>query len=214
MIKTIDWQIDENKIGYLFINSPPANEMTSQFFKELVYLTKEVIREEEIRAIIISGKGRHFSSGANLDQLIGKIRDHLLLDKNGEVIEYPSFLTEEHKAFAFFSCLKIPVIAAITGVCIGSGFELALCARKRICGEGAVLGLPETTFGLMPGCGGIFLLPGLVGPGKALELILSGETFVADEGLKWGIVDKVLAKKEVIPYCVELALDISRKNKR
>jgi enoyl-CoA hydratase/carnithine racemase len=175
----------------------------------MIHLTKNVIKPEEVRAIIITGKGRHFSSGANLDQLIAKIKDGLVVDDAGELVKYPALLTEEHKAFYFFKNLNIPVIAAITGVCIGSGLELALCAHVRVCGEGSVLGLPETTFRLMPGCGGIFFMPALTGQGKTLELILSGDTFSVQDALEWGVIDKVVPKKEVLSYAAELALKLS-----
>jgi enoyl-CoA hydratase/carnithine racemase len=209
MSNILEYHVDEANIGFLYLNSPPSNEMTNRFFEELVYLTENVIKPDEVRAIIITGRGRHFSSGANLDQLISKIKDNIVLDEKGNIEKCPACLTEEHKAFYFFDNLKIPVIAAITGVCIGSGLELALCAHFRICGEGSVLGLPETSFGLMPGCGGIFFMPGLAGQGKALEIILTGETFSAQEALEWGVVDKVVPKKEVVSFAAEIALKIS-----
>jgi enoyl-CoA hydratase/carnithine racemase len=107
-------------------------------------------------------------------------------------------------AFSFFEQCTVPVVAAIRGVCLGSGLELALFCHARVCGAGAVLGLPESTFGLMPGCGGVYKMNSLAGRARTMELILSGASFSAEEALAWKIVDLIVPKKEVIARAIEV----------
>jgi len=157
-----------------------------------------------VSGIIVRGTGRHFSSGADLDDLISPVRRE---DSNRDGGESALFL-ENLRSFIFFEELRIPVIAAISGVCLGSGLELALFCHGRICGSGSVLGLPETGFGLMPGCGGIQKINAIAGRSRALELILSGASFTAEEALKWNIIDAIVPKKAVVAAAVKLIKSI------
>src|SRR4030043_612183 len=170
LFKTIDWKI-ENDIGHLVLNQPPANTMTRLFFDELVLATNEIIPQSSIKALIIYGSGRHFSAGADHIDLRNRIINNL---PSGYPDKLPKFLKETTRSFLFFEKLKIPSFAAIRGTCFGSAMELALYCKYRICAEGTVLGFPETSFGLMPGCGGSVKLPAIVGRAKAIELIVSG----------------------------------------
>ena len=120
-----------------------------------------------LKAIIISSRGRHFSSGANLEELLemvaadGERTDKIKKDGLRTTSE------RNYRSFLFFEQTEIPVIAAIRGVCIGSAFELALFAHFRFCGEDAVFGLPETTYNLIPGLGGIRKIVSLCGQAKS-----------------------------------------------
>jgi len=179
----------KNSIGYLVLIDEPENRMDSQFFEELNYLTKDVIPQSEVSAIIVHGKGRHFSSGAKLDELIEKIN----AEENGV-----DALSSNYQSFQFFDELQIPVIAAIRGVCIGSALELALHCHFRICSEDTLLGLPESTFGILPGAGGIPKMLEIVGMAKTIELVIKGNTFNAEDAQKWGLIDLVFSKKELL----------------
>jgi enoyl-CoA hydratase/carnithine racemase len=95
-------------------------------------------------------------------------------------------------------------------VCLGSALELALFCHARICGKGSVLGLPESGFGLVPGCGGIQMIQALAGRSRALELILSGSSFTAEEAFAWKIVDKIVAKKDIVDSAVKLIKNAGR----
>ncbi len=206
MFKVLNWHIKDH-IGFLEINNPPSNPMDSAFFEEFYWWRTEVVEKEDIKAVIIHGKGRHFSSGAVLDDLLGIIeRSHI---QDGHTDKISNFLNKNSKIFYSLKDLKIPVIAAIRGVCLGSAFELALCADYIVCGEKAVLGLPETTFGLIPGCTGTYILPKLVKKSLAIELILSGRTFSPIEAKKWGIVHKVTISKEVLNLATDIAKKVS-----
>lgn len=167
-------------------------------------LTLETIPRSGVTGIVIRGEGRHFSSGADLDDLIDMLRE--AGDLQGCGAAGSSLLVEHLDRFRFFQRCDVPVVAAIRGVCLGSALELALFCHRRVCGRGAVLGLPESTFGLIPGCGGVSMLTSLAGSGRSMELILSGETFSAEEAFRWNIVDIICEKDNVLQEaegCIE-----------
>ncbi len=193
--KKISWEVRDS-IGYLTFTDTPENRMDSLFFQELETLTTEVIPQSKIMAIIISGSGRHFSSGANLDDLFHEIEN----EKNESNI-----LLSNYRSLKFINDLDIPVIAAIKGVCIGSALELALHCHFRLCATDTILGLPESGFGLIPGLGGIPKLQQLAGKAKAIELVLKGNTFNASDAFEWHIVDAIYPKKVLITKAEELA---------
>jgi enoyl-CoA hydratase len=97
------------------------------------------------------------------------------------------------------------VIAAVNGYAFGGGCELALACHMRLASENAVLGLPEVKLGIIPGYGGTQRLPRLVGPGRALELILSGRNVKADEAERIGLVNRVVPQAELLAEAVKLA---------
>ncbi len=194
---------EEGNIGFIILNDPPSNAMTINLFDCFIDILDTKIKNH-IKAIIIYGAGRYFSSGANLNDLLENIRENVPVVEKKRVCP-PDFLISHYRSFLRLTTFDIPVIAAIKGVCMGSALELALSCDVRICSSGAVLGLPETTFGLIPGCGGIGRLRQLAGDAKALELILRGCSFSAEEALNWNIIDKVLPKKDVLDFSIRLA---------
>ncbi len=202
MYKVLNWHI-KNNIGFLEINNPPSNPMDSVFFKEFYWWRTEISENKSVEAVIIYGKGRHFSSGAVLDDLLGIINHSH--QKEGDIHRISSFLNKNSKMFYSLKELIIPIISAVRGVCLGSALELALCSDYIICGEKAVLGLPESTFGLMPGCTGTYILPKLIGKSLAIDLMLSGKTFSALEAKQMGIVQKIVPTKEVLNEAVQFA---------
>ncbi|MDP4282081.1 MAG: enoyl-CoA hydratase/isomerase family protein [Bacteroidota bacterium] len=203
--KTLSVTYDDGLV-HLEINQPPSNRMNSLFFNELSSLVDELCKKDGISAIVISGKGRHFSSGADLDDLLQKaVHPEKELSSSGTF----SFFERNHFSFLYFEELNIPVISAIRGVCLGSAMELALFSHFRFCSEDAVMGLPESTFNLIPGIGGTSHLIKLAGLAKGLELVLHGEMFSAADALQYGIVDKILPRKEVVPFALEFAKKIS-----
>ncbi|MCB2208087.1 MAG: enoyl-CoA hydratase/isomerase family protein [Bacteroidetes bacterium] len=204
--KKISWEV-RDEIGYLSLVDPPENRMDSAFFEEFGVVVNEIIPASAAIALIISGTERHFSSGAELEDLFRIIKQ-----------EKSDVLISNFEMFHAVDQLKIPVIAAIKGVCIGSGLELALHCHFRLCSEDAILGLPESSFGLIPGLGGISKLMEFSGKAKAIELVLKGSHFNATDALKWQIVDEVYPKKIVVEKAAQLAKlcvgDYRKYNKR
>lgn len=188
-------------IGRLVLNAPPQNVMAGGFFEAFDSVLDEV-HAAGCRGLVIHGAGRHFSSGADIGELVRSTAHH-------HADSFPRQLERNICSFSRIGELGIPVAAAIRGVCLGSGFELALWAHVRVCGPRAVMGLPETDFALMPGCGGTLLLPKLVGRAKALELILTGHRFGPTEGQALGLIDAIATRGEVIETAVRIVARIA-----
>lgn len=191
---TIKLQFEEG-IGQLELNKPPSNSMTMEFFSEFSSVLEFIKQHEDFRALIISGHGRHFSSGAEVPVLLREVLEKSGTDNKGRLADVPAFLSSNYKSLLTLESLCIPVIAAIRGVCLGSALELALFSHFRLCGEDAVFGLPEASFNLVPGLGGIYKLCCISGQAVTLERVLKGSTFTSFDALKYRIVDKVVPKK-------------------
>lgn len=182
----IDFQ---RNVAVLTLSDPPANRLTFNMFSEFSNHLKRLLSLESIQGVIITGAGRHFSSGSDPAELQAEAEFHICQD-------HRSILEAIHQS-------KKPVISAISGVCLGSACELALTCHFRLATPNAVLGLPETTFSLMPGLGGMNHLASLAGLAKGLELILSGETFSATTALDLGIIDSISEKSQIIATAVD-----------
>lgn len=179
----------QRNVAVLTLNDPPANRLTFNMFSELSNHLKRILGPGSIRGVIITGAGRHFSSGSDPAELQAEAEFHTCQ-------EHRSILEAIHQS-------KIPVISAINGVCLGSACELALACHFRLATPNAVLGLPETTFSLMPGLGGMNHLASLTGLAKGLELILSGETYSANTAIDLGIIDSISEKSQIISTAVD-----------
>jgi enoyl-CoA hydratase/carnithine racemase len=209
----VKWSIEDG-IGYLVLSQPPANAMTLDFFGEIDELTRKIKSIKGLKGIIIRGQGRHFSSGADLNELTDSINEKSKVNDNGKILQYPEFMRRNLTSLNFFfNDLKIPVIAAIKGVCIGSAFEFALFSHCRLCTSNAVLGLPESTYGLMPGLGGIQLLFEHVTKARAMEIVFRGATFNADEAMKTGVIDRIFPKDHLL-VAAEKLVEIAGLNYR
>ncbi len=177
----------EGEISRIVLAAPPKNEMNATFFETLFKITDH-LSEVDTKGIIISGEGRNFSSGAAVSELVARFSG---ADPDR------SFLKKNIESFEKIASEKRPVVAAISGCCLGSGMELALACRYRIATRSAMFGLVETGFGLMPGCGGAVRLAAELGVGKAARLVLSGCTFGAEEALSLGIIHGIVDKKNL-----------------
>ena len=203
-----------NGIGHIELCSPPANRMTGDFFSEFHELVDELKVMKDLKAIVISGKGRHFSSGADLEELLGSTSEMNKTNEKDVKKRWEEGSENNYNSFLFFETLEIPVIAAIRGVCIGSAFELALFSHFRFCGEDAVMGLPETTFNLMPGLGGIGKIAELCGQSKAVELVLKGSTFGAEEAKMNHLVDRIVPRRQVVEFSMAFARNVMKNYKK
>ncbi len=188
----------DNQIGFLVLNRPPKNEMDAVFFAELSNFLKDILPGLRLKGLVITGEGRHLSSGANVTEL-------------AEFVQKKEFSYFENNInyLESISLCPFPVIAIINGLCLGSAFELTLACHYRIASHHALFAFPEITFNLMPGCGGTFFLPKLIGKTKAIELILSGRSVLADEALKLGIIDILTDKKNTTETAVQLIIQLN-----
>lgn len=179
--------------GILSLPGDKGNYLESPDFIDVKTLEGH-FREEGLKAVIITGTGRHFSAGASMEKLKELTRDdHELFEK----------MTEGKALLKMIEEATVPVIAAISGACFGGGLEIALACHIRISSDTALFAFPETNFGIMPGLGGTQRLAQLIGPGKSTELILSGDIVNAEKALEWGLVDKKVPAPDLLQYCLE-----------
>lgn len=174
----------DKKVLTLTINrESKLNALNKETLQELHLALTEAFKNPEVGGIIITGSGtKAFAAGAD----IAELKD---LDQVGAF----NLATEaQEKVFNFIENGPKPVVAAINGFALGGGLELALACHIRIASENAKLGLPEVSLGLIPGYGGTQRLPRLVGKGKALELILTGDMVDADIAYKLGLLNHVV----------------------
>ncbi len=155
--------------------------------------------DRDCRAVILTGAGRAFSAGADIKEWTA-----LTPQEFGR-----SWGIRGHRLFDRLAGLAPPVIAAINGIAFGGGLELALCADLRIAAEGARLGLPEVTIAALPGWGGTQRLPRLIGPGRAKQMILTGQPVDAAGALAFGLVTEVVAADALLARARELALQLA-----
>ncbi|GHE40413.1 enoyl-CoA hydratase/isomerase family protein [Sphingobacterium griseoflavum] len=182
--------------AYVTINRPDKlNALNRATLIELAGLLKRLRSDDQVRGVVLTGAGeKAFVAGADIAEFSGLSEDQaheLAAWGHQEVMD------------VLYSFPK-PVIAAVNGFALGGGLELAMACHVRVASSQAKLGLPEVSLGLIPGYGGTQRLPQLVGRGKALEMIMTGDMITADEALTWGLVNYVVAADSLIPTCLEL----------
>ncbi|MCX7981800.1 MAG: enoyl-CoA hydratase-related protein [Syntrophales bacterium] len=174
------------------INHPPANAMGQGVLRDLNDLLDKCEHDDGVRVIIITGSGRFFSAGADITEFAelqaGKVPKYDGNEIYFKIENYPKV-----------------IIAAINGGAYGGGLELACCCHLRIMSEAATCGLPEVKLGLNPGWGGTQRLPRLIGPTKALELMLTGDFMSAQEAYNRGLLNKVVPADKVLEEAKALA---------
>ncbi|VAX10566.1 hypothetical protein MNBD_GAMMA25-292 [hydrothermal vent metagenome] len=188
----------KNDIAYFVLNNPPSNLMNETWSiqaQDVIDLISSLVNKKQLKGVILHSSGRHFSAGANLESL----EEAVIKSKEN----YLSHMLKNSIYFEKLYDIRVPVIAALRGVCIGSGLELALACHYRICDPRAVIGSVEATFGIMPGCGATVRLQKLVGAGRALELIMSGRRVNAEEAYALGIVDEVVPCSNLLEKAVD-----------
>jgi len=192
---------ETGSIGRLTLNAPPRNEMDVNFFNRFTAMRRSLFPGLKLKGLIVRGAGRHFSSGANVEEL-----GALLSGRDGHRGE--EFLLENVESFLALEQMPFPSVAAVSGCCFGVGLELALACRYRIAAPRAVFSCPEATFGLMPGCGGTIRLQKLVGPARAAEIILSGRMILAEEARELGLIDLIVDRSELLKSAEALVMKL------
>ena len=199
----------EDRIAVLTIDHPPVNSFNKQVITELDEAIDQLLADDEVKAIVITGGGTNaFVAGADIPEI------KELLENPGE--DYGAareFLERGQRVFLKIERATKPVIAAINGFCLGGGLELAMACHMRICSDRARLGQPEINLGLIPGWGGTQRLARLTNKGKAIELILTGDMITAQEAYRIGLVNKVVPAGAVLKEARDLARKIVSKSK-
>lgn len=182
------------------VNRPDKlNALNAETVAELRRALQQVADDESVRAIILTGAGeKSFVAGADIGELAKMSPlSGIQVSRQGQ------------DAFRFLETMRKPVIAAVNGFALGGGLELALACHFRIASDNAKFGLPEVKLGIIPGYGGTVRLPRVVGRGRALELILTGEMIDAQEAYRIGLVNHVYPQAELIGAAEQLAAKVA-----
>lgn len=184
----------------LTINRPDKRNALNEPLRQcLIRALDEAAADAEVRAVVLTGAGdQAFAAGADITEFAGRTP-----------VELHERLTVR-RVFDAIEGLPKPVIAAINGVCLGGGLELALACDIRIASATAKLGQPEVKLGLIPGGGATQRLPRLVGEGTALRMILTGEPVTADEARRLGLVSEVMPGPALVDRSVSLGEALAR----
>ncbi len=190
----------DGPVATVTLNRPQVlNALNAQVFNDLELVFTMLANDGSVRAVLLTGAGeKAFAAGADIRELAETDA------ASGEALALRGQAVFEGIA----RCGK-PVIACVNGFALGGGCELALACTLRIAADSARLGFPEVKLGLIPGYGGTQRLPRLVGSSAALRLILTGEPVVAEEALRIGLVDQVVAGGELLERARELALKLA-----
>jgi enoyl-CoA hydratase/carnithine racemase len=186
----------QGQIVILTLNRPEVmNSFNFAMLRSLKERIDAIQFDPETRVVIVTGAGaKAFCAGADL-------KERATLTE----IQVREFIFTIRNLFTFIEYLNKPVIAAVNGVALGGGTELALACDIRIASESATMGLTETRLAIIPGAGGTQRLPRLVGRGKAKELIFTGRRVGAQEALEIGLVNKVCPPEALLDECLAMA---------
>jgi enoyl-CoA hydratase/carnithine racemase len=199
----------EDRTAVLTIDHPPVNSFNKQVVSELDEAIGALLADDGVKAIVITGGGTNaFVAGADIPEI-----QELLEAPEGGYAEASAFIERGQSVNLKIETASKPVIAAINGFCLGGGLELAMACHMRICSDRARLGQPEINLGLIPGWGGTQRLARIVGKGKALEMILTGDMITAQEAYRIGLVNKVVPAQAVLKEARGLARKIVSKSK-
>jgi len=190
----VGFRIDD-RIALVTVNRPPVNALNRQLEEELEDVFDELAGLQEVGVVIVTGGGeKAFIAGADIKMISEKRPEE----------------ASEMSAYTQRVLLKIErfdrvVIAAVNGLALGGGCEVAMACDIRVMDESAIIGLPEVSLGLLSGAGGTQRLARLVGMGKAKELILTGDPINADEAKRIGLVEGIAPKGEAVAEAKRLA---------
>jgi 3-hydroxyacyl-CoA dehydrogenase len=172
--RSVDFSTD-SEVAVVTVDNPPVNALKHEVRAGLAEAMRRAHADDGLEAIVVACAGRTFFAGADITEF-------------GKPPQPPSL----HDVIAAIEAMPKPVIAALHGTAFGGGFELALACHCRVAVAGARVGLPEVKLGLLPGAGGTQRLPRLLGPEKALKMIITGDPITASEASADGVIDEIV----------------------
>jgi len=187
-------------IAILTVNRPEKrNAVNNATVEEIDRALTELEKNDGVRVLIVTGAGdKAFIAGADINELAR--RDTLLGRSESR---------RRQEVYTRIETLGIPSIAAINGFALGTGLELAMACTLRVASSSSKLGQPEVKLGIIPAAGGSQRLPRLVGMGRAMEMILTGEPITAEQALSIGLVNRVVALESLMDEAKKLAAVLS-----
>jgi enoyl-CoA hydratase/carnithine racemase len=194
----------DDGVALLTLNRPARLNSWDQAMRdELAAALRDLVADDGLRAVVVTGAGRGFSAGEDVRGMSG------LADAGTRT--FRRVARGIHNVFDEIEAIEVPVIAAINGVAAGGGLELALSCDFRFAAESAKLGFPENNVGLIPGSGGCSRLVKLVGLSQAKRLVMTGEMITADAALEIGLVDEVYPDGEIVARATAFAERLAAK---
>jgi enoyl-CoA hydratase/carnithine racemase len=185
----------QDQVAVLTLNRPEVmNSFNFEMLRALRLRMETLHSDPEIRVVIVTGAGKAFCAGADL-------KERATLSET----QVREFIYTIRNLFTFIEYMNKPVIAAINGIALGGGTELALACDIRIASESASMGLTETRLAIIPGAGGTQRLPRIVGRGKAKELIFTGRRVDSQEAAAIGLVNKACSHESLMEECRAMA---------
>jgi enoyl-CoA hydratase len=189
----------DGPIAVVLLNRPDAlNALSDELMDELVSSLEKLDRDADVRCIVLGGSERVFAAGADIGELAKTSAIELYFQRRVE-------------RWDSIRGLWTPLVAAVSGYCLGGGCELAMACDLIVASESAVFGQPETGLGIIPGAGGTQLLTRAVGKSLAMDVILSGRRLSAREALAAGLVARVVARESWLTEAKRLAREIAEK---
>jgi enoyl-CoA hydratase/carnithine racemase len=186
-------QVDSG-VGTIRLDRPPMNALNRQVQEEIRAAAQEASRREDVRAVIVYGGEKVFAAGADIKEMAEL-----------SYVDMAARASELSSSFTAVAQIPKPTVAAITGYALGGGLELALCCDRRVAGDNAKVGQPEILLGVIPGAGGTQRLARLIGPSKAKDIVYTGRFVDANEALRIGLVDEVVAPDGVYEAALKWA---------
>ncbi|XP_030545586.1 glyoxysomal fatty acid beta-oxidation multifunctional protein MFP-a [Rhodamnia argentea] len=193
-------EVGADGVALITIINPPVNSLSIDVLNSLKQSYDEALRRNDVKAIVVTGANGKFSGGFDITAFGGLQTGKVEKPKRGFVSV--EVLTETVEAS------RKPSVAAIDGLALGGGLEVAMACHARICTPGAQLGLPELQLGILPGFGGTQRLPRLVGLSKSLEMMLTSKPVKGEEACGLGLVDAVVSPNELVTTARRWALEI------
>jgi len=200
----------ENWIATLTLNRPDRlNAVIPQMAQELLEVLDEVDKDDEVRVLVLTGAGKGFCAGADVGGMTGGTQPGMGTARNAEEIR------RYHSRVVGRICLRLqklqkPTIAMVNGVAVGGGFDMALACDLRVGSKNARFRNAFVKIGLFPGWGGTWLYPRVMGLGKALEYLFTGDFLGAEEAEKFGVLNKLVPPEDLEKETMVLARKIAQ----
>lgn len=189
-------------MAWITLNDPDRlNALSAAMGEDIESLVQKINKDRSIRVVILTGAGRAFSAGGNLDIIIERTRKSPATNRREMALFYNKFLALRN--------IEVPVIAMINGPAIGAGCCLTLACDLRIASTTTKMGVNFTKIGISPGMGSTFLLPTLLGVPMALDMLLTGRTLGAEEAFRLGIVHRLSPPETLKEDTTRLAEEIA-----
>jgi enoyl-CoA hydratase len=191
-------------IAFVYLNRPAAqNAINWQLRSELVDVIEQIKNDQTVKAMVLASKtAGMFSVGVDVDEILDTMKT---AKDSGTAVAELRRLNALSNPWEELARQPKPMVVALNGLTLGAALELALVCDVRVCSENASYGFPEVTMGLIPMHGGSQRLPRIIGRGKALEMILSGESIDAAEAMRVELVTKVVPEDQLLQAAEEVA---------